>query len=48
MNKKQEKINTPQSEQANRTMQHHTEDSMTSKNGYKERELDPSRKNMKR
>jgi len=48
MNKKQEKMNTPQSELENKTRQHHSDDSMTAKNGYKEQELVHSRKNMKR
>ncbi|MCM1990857.1 hypothetical protein [Oceanirhabdus seepicola] len=48
MNKKQEKMNTPQSELQNTARQHQSENSMTSKTGYKEQELVPSRKNLKR
>ena len=48
MNKKQKKMNTNQTELENRTRQHHSDDSMTAKNGYKEQELVHSRKNMKK
>ncbi|WBW99598.1 hypothetical protein [Oceanirhabdus sp. W0125-5] len=48
MNNKQKKMSTPQTQLENVARQHQSHDSMTSKSGYKEQELVPSRKNMKK